>query len=146
MQKYSSNVVEKCIEKSEEFALNKFIEEVSYMNRVAGMDIRLTLDLMKNNYGNYVVQKALKLAHSPLKEQLIGSIIKNIEKIGDRKLIFKWQNIVTSHLNYNPFEETVNINCHNKRVFKTVVNNKPEGGRPIQRKENKSNTISSFKY
>jgi hypothetical protein len=37
MQKYSSNVVEKCLEKSEEYALNKFIEEVSNMNRVAGI-------------------------------------------------------------------------------------------------------------
>jgi hypothetical protein len=36
MQKYSSNVVEKCLEKSEEFALKKFVEEVSYMNRAAG--------------------------------------------------------------------------------------------------------------
>jgi hypothetical protein len=96
---------------------------------------------MKNNYGNYVVQKALKLAKLPFKEQLITSIVKNIEKIGDRKLIFKWQSIITSHLNYNPFdEESVNINCHNKRVFKTVVN---KGDNIPKRKDNKSNT---FKY
>jgi hypothetical protein len=145
MQKYSSNVVEKCLEKSDEFALNKFIDEVSYMNRVAGKYCFNDLDLMKNNYGNYVVQKALKLSQSPFKEQLITAIIKNIEKIGDKKLIMKWQSIVTSHLNYNPFIEdgsSVNIDCLNKRVFKTVVVNKKN----IQRKETKANTISSFKY
>ena len=37
MQKYSSNVVEKCIEKNDEFGLCKFINEVCQMNRVAGM-------------------------------------------------------------------------------------------------------------
>jgi hypothetical protein len=36
MHKYSSNVVEKCLERSEEYALNKFIDEVSFMGRVAG--------------------------------------------------------------------------------------------------------------
>lgn len=36
MQKYSSNVVEMCLEKNEEFALQKFIEEVVQNNRVAG--------------------------------------------------------------------------------------------------------------
>ena len=36
MQKYSSNVVEKCLERSPDYGLVKFIEEVSQMNRVAG--------------------------------------------------------------------------------------------------------------
>lgn len=36
MQKYSSNVVEKCLEKNEELALNKFIEEISTLNRASG--------------------------------------------------------------------------------------------------------------
>lgn len=36
MQKYSSNVVEICLEKSEELALNKFVEEVIQLNRIAG--------------------------------------------------------------------------------------------------------------
>jgi hypothetical protein len=100
---------------------------------------------MKNNYGNYVVQKAMKLAKNPLKEQLISAIIKSIDKIGDRKLIFKWQSIVTGHLNYNPFDSSVNIECPNKRVFKTVVNNKSTLMIP-KRKDNKANTISNFKY
>lgn len=36
MQKYSSNVVEKCMEKSVDFGIIKFIEEVSTMSRIAG--------------------------------------------------------------------------------------------------------------
>ena len=74
---------------------------------------------MKNNYGNYVVQKALNLSHQDQKNRLISSIVKNIEKIGDRKLILKWQSIIGSHLDFN-------INCmanvnRNKKPFNTVV-------------------------
>ena len=53
---------------------------------------------MKNNYGNYVVQKALKISTGSLKNKLIISILKNIEKIGDKKLIGKWKNIVINCL------------------------------------------------
>ena len=36
MQKYSSNVVEKCLERSPDYGLVNFIEEVSQINRIAG--------------------------------------------------------------------------------------------------------------
>lgn len=52
---------------------------------------------MKNNYGNYVVQKALKLAPKEGKLILIDQIRKNIEKVVDKKLICKWKSIVESH-------------------------------------------------
>lgn len=71
--------------------MNTFIEEITNNYRVA--------DLMKNNYGNYVVQKALKLATGSHKVILIQSIMKNIDKVGDRKLILKWRTIVDAHLN-----------------------------------------------
>lgn len=57
------------------------------------------VDLMKNNFGNYVVQKVLKLALGSFKAKLIKAILNNIEKIGDRKLIMKWKSIVYSHIN-----------------------------------------------
>lgn len=53
---------------------------------------------MKNNYGNYVVQKALKLSKGNYKTKLINSILKNIQKIGDKKIILKWKTIVECHL------------------------------------------------
>ncbi len=58
---------------------------------------------MKNNYGNYVVQKALKLANQSDKSKLVKCIIKNIEKIGDRKLIMKWKSIILNYMDFNPF-------------------------------------------
>lgn len=91
MQKFSSNVVEKFLLKGGEPVISKYIEEISINNRI--------VDLMKNNYGNYVVQKALKLANNVNKNKLVEVILRNLEKIGDKKLIHKWKSIVQPHTN-----------------------------------------------
>ena len=72
MSKYSSNVVERCIEKSP-IILREYINEICENGRIA--------EIMKNNFGNYVIQKALKIS------------LKN-----DKKLILKWKSIVSPHL------------------------------------------------
>ena len=38
-------------------------------------------EVMKNIYGNYVIQKALKLSSDRIKEKLIKNIMKNIHKL-----------------------------------------------------------------
>lgn len=74
---------------------------------------------MKNNYGNYVVQKALKLSQGQMKAKLVNSIMKNIEKIGDKKLIMKWKSILNEHLvNINEY----NSECSPSGVFNNVYN------------------------
>jgi len=121
MQKFSSNVVEKFLQRGGEFIITKYVEEVTYSSRI--------VDLMKNNYGNYVVQKALKLSNHSNKQKLVESILKNLEKIGDKKLIQKWKTIVQSHtsedcksllLNYNidlNEEENGQNNCSNPTLL-----------------------------
>ena len=71
----------------------KFIDEISYMNRV--------VELMKNEYGNFVIQKALKLSQNLNRKRLVKLIQKNVDKIGDKKLVVKWKNIVNSFVNTN---------------------------------------------
>jgi len=104
MQKYSSNVVEKCLERGDENVLGKFIDEISQHTRV--------LDLMKNSYGNYVVQKALKLSKDNNKTKFVNCIMKNLDKFSDKKLINKWKGIVNNsqHLNFgNNMEMNLNL-------------------------------------
>jgi len=91
--KYSSNAVEKSLDRGGELIMTKFIDEISYMNRV--------VDLMKNEYGNFVVQKALKLSQNLNRKRLVKLILKNVDKIGDKKLVVKWRNIVHSFVNVN---------------------------------------------
>jgi hypothetical protein len=52
--------------------------------------------LIKSNYGNYVIQKALKVANINNKFTLINNILQNLDKLGDKKLMIKWKHIVDS--------------------------------------------------
>lgn len=56
---------------------------------------------MKNEYGNFVIQKALKLSQNLNRKRLVKLIQKNVDKIGDKKLVVKWKNIVNSFVNSN---------------------------------------------
>ena len=53
---------------------------------------------MRNSFGNYVIQKALKISAGRNKEILADNVNKNIYKLNDKKLISKWKNIVSFHL------------------------------------------------
>jgi hypothetical protein len=102
MSKYSSNVVEKCLERGGDELLQKFIEEICQKSKLLGKHIPAhTLDLMKNSFGNYVVQKALKLATGFLKVKLTNNIKKNMEKLTDKKLVAKWKSILLNVSNAN---------------------------------------------
>ena len=92
MSKYSSNVVERCIEKNE-LILKEYIDEICNNGRIA--------EVMKNNFGNYVIQKALKLSLNDYKKKLAEEVDRNIFKLNDRKLIIKWKSIVSPHLDNN---------------------------------------------
>ncbi len=89
MSKYSSNVVEKCIEKNQ-IILKEYINEICDNGKIA--------EIMKNNFGNYVIQKALKISLGIDKKKLSEEVEKNIFKLNDKKLILKWKSIVSSHL------------------------------------------------
>lgn len=92
MQKYSSNVLERIIEKNEE-NLNLYIEEICNNQDIS--------EIMRNNFGNYVVQKALKLSTGKNQELLIKEINNNIHKIEDKKIINKWKIIISSKSSSN---------------------------------------------
>ncbi len=51
------------------------------------------LGLIRNSFGNYVVQKALKLAYGGYRSALIAAIQKNIPAIPDKKIRIKWEKI-----------------------------------------------------
>jgi hypothetical protein len=120
MQKYSSNVLEKCFEKMHDFILLSFIEETSKNIKV--------IDLMRHSYGNYVIQKAIKLSHGVCKKNYISLILRNINKLGDKKLIFKWSTIIENACSeqkegtQNTLKVTNILNNNNQKNYKN--NNK----------------------
>ena len=90
--KYSSNVVEKLMEKSE-IILKDYINEICKDGKIS--------EIMKNNFGNYVIQKALKISVNEDKKKLIEEVNKNIFKINDKKLILKWKSILENYNDYS---------------------------------------------
>ncbi len=89
MEKYSSNVMEKYIEKSDDI-LNEYIDEIILNGKI--------FEIMKNNYGNFVIQKALKLSSGENKKKLIIEVSKNIYMLNDNKLIMKWKDLILNEL------------------------------------------------
>ena len=89
LEKYASNVVERCIEKDENI-LNNYIEEIININKIC--------EVMKSNYGNYVIQKAIKLAKGEYKKKLVYNAAKDINKLKEPKLIKKWKSILSPNI------------------------------------------------
>ena len=89
-EKYASNVIERWIEKSDK-VLNIYVTEIIQSKKISL--------IMKNNFGNYVIQKALKISNNNLEKILVNEVNNNIYKLNDKKLIEKWKNIILSHIN-----------------------------------------------
>ena len=117
--KYSSNVVEKSFEKGGEVKINfnvqqfidYFINEITNSNKV--------ILLIKNSFGNYVLQKALKLARDTSKIIIINNILNDLNTLESKKLHMKWSNvcdtILQSLMQRNPyfFNKKKEMNCYN---------------------------------
>lgn len=68
---------------------------------------------MKSSFGNYVIQKALKITINEYKSKLVQTILNNIEKLSEKKLITKWNKIVENSLNDNQDLDKLNNNKNN---------------------------------
>lgn len=104
IQKFSSNVVEKCLKTSNTEQRNCIIMHIAKVDKL--------VTVMKNSYGNYVVQTALDLATDEAKVALVDSIYHNIPGLQDKKIRVKWaqllQNSIANDLNFDgkyDFEE-----------------------------------------
>lgn len=89
IQKFSSNVIEKCLERSNEHYRRIFVKEILNGEPVA---------VMKNSYGNYVFQKALALAKGIDKFKIIDIIFRNFPTIQDQKIKMKWIKLLKKNL------------------------------------------------
>jgi len=104
---------------------------------------------MINNYGNYVVQKALKLSSKNVKIMLINNIFKHIDKIKDKKLKSKWKSIIESNLEgtfEEVFDERFSFKSKNVPSLDTKLQNfhESEKGKNIEKRHIPKNT--SIKY
>ena len=88
-QKYSSNMIEKCLEKSVLF-LQSFIREI-FSNSMSNLPI-----LLKNNYGHYVIQTVIKcLPDLPFRAKLLSEIERIVVLLNDKKVSYKWKKMIS---------------------------------------------------
>lgn len=74
--------------------------------------------MITNSYGNFVVQKTLKLSQGRLKTILIIELVKVIGKIPDKKLIVRWKKIVYNNL---PIESGNCINLQDLQLLNRCI-------------------------
>ena len=122
--RYSSNVVEKCFDLCNESIKNSFIEKLC--------SPEIVTELILDDHGNYVAQKALYYAEGKTKENMLKNIIPLIPKIkevsfGDRLLsklygTYPQLNINSNNNNYSNKDSFIDkndnsINNKNGNIF-----------------------------
>lgn len=92
LQKYSSNVIEKCFELNYEVLIRFIYYLYNY-----GQQNEL-LQLLNNTFGNFVLMKALKLCSGTKEFTILKEIIiVGLSTLNDKKLLHKWTKILSSY-------------------------------------------------
>ena len=104
LEKYASNVIERFIEKDEEI-LNEYIDEIVKTER--------TYEVMKSSYGNYVIQKALKISNGEHRKKLVFNAAKDIDNLIENKLIQKWKSLLSPYIQELTLEQHQILNDNN---------------------------------
>ena len=105
LEKYASNVIERFIERDER-VLIKYIDEIVKSGKI--------YEIMKSKFGNYVIQKAIKLSKNESRKKLVFNCALMINNLKDSKLITKWKSILMPYINEL---STDSINKLNSRNF-----------------------------
>ena len=134
-QKYSSNVIEKCFD----YFSNKMKERI--INQLS--DEKIIRDLLKDMYGNYVLQKTLSMIQDTKKKQfflqIVGSELGNLQYLPFgpkliKKLILSFPelkkysnqiNLLNNNYNnmLNPGNYYMNLNQLNRQMINLNINN-----------------------
>ena len=83
MQKISSNVIEKCLDKASQETVNY---SLTLINNKEFMKM-----LVRNMYGFFVVERALMLSNDEdIKQEILAKIMVDIKSLSDKSLKRKW--------------------------------------------------------
>jgi len=89
-QKFSSNVIEKCLVITSLELKRRFVQEIIRNDRIA--------ELMKNKYGNFVLLKALKSVDTEDRQVIMQSLMRNLNSVS----MAKYKNSWTKFIEENP--------------------------------------------
>jgi len=121
-QKFSSNVIEKCFDNCNDITKYKIIKEIT--------NPEIVFHLLFDNYGNYVLQKALAFAKDQYYHLLISYVYPYLEKLkhhypfGNKlyiKLISLYPELM--QLNMNNQNRQINSNFGINMIYNNINNN-----------------------
>ena len=112
LEKYASNVIERFIERDER-VLNQYIEEIVGTGKI--------YEIMKSKFGNYVIQKAIKLAKNGYKNKLVFNAAFTINNLKENKLITKWKSILMPHIHELSADSINKLNSRNFFLYKQII-------------------------
>ena len=104
LEKYASNVIERFIERDEK-VLENYIEEIIESKKI--------YEIMRSKFGNYVIQKAIKLAKNEHKKKLVFNAAVMINNLKEKKLITKWKSILMPHIHELSNDSIKELNTRN---------------------------------
>ena len=104
LEKYASNVIERFIERDEK-VLENYIEEIIESKKI--------YEIMRSKFGNYVIQKAIKLAKNEHKKKLVFNAAMKINNLKEKKLITKWKSILMPHIHDLSNDSIKELNTRN---------------------------------
>ena len=70
-------------------------------------------EIMKSKFGNYVIQKAIKLAKNEYKKKLVFNAAMMINNLKEKKLITKWKSILMPHIHQLSNDSIKELNTRN---------------------------------
>ena len=134
--KFSANVIEKCFENKENISKNYLIKSLLNFNS------EQIIDILLDNYGIYVIQKALKFSDIKDKNKLIELILERKKELSNinlndykYKIILK---VINSHKELNEIFSTIN----NKKY----VENFQENAHYIKEENNREHNSFNNNY
>jgi len=77
MQKFSSNVVEKCLDMLDQNTRKGWIKDIFNFSKLTA--------LLKNKYGNFVLQKTIQVMSPKEKAEMKESLVKKLENISNKE-------------------------------------------------------------
>jgi hypothetical protein len=120
IHRYASNIIERCLYFGTNEQKNDLIDEVLKKEDNSNKSI---ISLVKDKYGNYVVQKMIENSNNAKKDEIIKKIMNSSlsqKKEGYTKHVFSYIVKIGNKINSDKIQSSININNDNNIQNKNV--------------------------